>query len=118
MRFALSACLIVTMTNLGASAQTAAPGQAQSPAPLRARLTDEVITDAVKQTLASEQHETLIAAGQPLSAERYQKFGRQMSEARIPDCLHGDALKFQPTLFGGLLAIPFWAIAALRGKCR
>jgi hypothetical protein len=85
---------------------------------LRARLTDEVITDAVKQTLASEQHETLIAAGQPLSAERYQKFGRQMSEARIPDCLHGDALKFQPTLFGGLLAIPFWAIAALRGKCR
>jgi hypothetical protein len=39
-------------------------------------------------------------------------------EAKIPDCLHADGLKFQPTfIFTGLLALPFIPIAALRGKC-
>lgn len=124
----VAACLIVALaTNASAQSQppaaNAQPTQANSgPAsepPLRQRLTDEAIRDAVKQTLASEDQGHLVALGKPLSADpRHQQFGRKMSDAKIPDCLHGDALKFQPTFLGGLLAIPFWALAAVRGKCR
>jgi hypothetical protein len=108
------------MTCPEANAQPApAQPKPQPDAPLRARLTDEAIRDAVKQTLANEKQEDVIAPGKALSADqRYQQFGREMSEAKIPDCLHGDALTFQPTFLGGLLAIPFWALAAMRGKCR
>jgi hypothetical protein len=120
MRSLVVACLIVSMTCPAVRAQ---PAQSQSrPAadtPLRARLTDEAIRDAVRQTLASEKQDAVMAPGATLSGDpRYQQFGRQMSDAKIPDCLHGDALKFQPTFLGGLLAIPFWALAAMRGKCR
>ncbi|MGZ5200996.1 MAG: hypothetical protein ACXWC4_14595 [Telluria sp.] len=120
MKFAVAACLIVTMTSLDARAQAPAHSESRPPpdTPLRARLTDEVIKDAVKQSLASEKQDAVMAPDKALSADRYRQFGREMSDAKIPDCLHGDALKFQPTLFGGLLAIPFWAIAAIRGKCR
>jgi hypothetical protein len=42
-----------------------------------------------------------------------------MSDAKTPDCLHADGLKFQPTfIFAGILALPFIGIAALRGKCK
>jgi hypothetical protein len=118
MRSLVAACLIVTMTYPAANAQPTQP-KPGSDAPLRARLTDEAIRDAVKQTLANEKQEAVVAPGKAFSADpRYQQFGREMSEAKIPDCLHGDALKFQPTFLGGLLAIPFWALAAMRGKCR
>jgi hypothetical protein len=120
MRSLVAAFLIVSITCPSVSAQPT-PVQARPSAdtPLRARLTDEAIRDAVKQTLASEKQDAVMAPGTALSADpRYQQFGRQMSDAKIPDCLHGDALKFQPTFLGGLLAIPFWALAAVRGKCR
>jgi hypothetical protein len=120
MRSVVAACLIITLTCPAVAGQ---PAQVQplapNDAPLRARLSDEAIRDAVRQALADEKQESAIAPGRALSGDaRYQQFGRQMSEAKIPDCLHGDALKFQPTFFGGLLAIPFWALAAVRGKCR
>jgi hypothetical protein len=39
-------------------------------------------------------------------------------EAKVPDCLHSDGLKRQPTFFlTGYLALPFIPIAKLRGKC-
>jgi hypothetical protein len=117
----LLACLIVIVTTLSANAQTKSlspPSPAPQEMPLRATLTDDLIKQAVKQSLADEQKEAALMPGKGLSADRYREFGRQMSEARIPDCLHGDALKFQPTLFGGLLGIPFVVVAALRGKCR
>jgi hypothetical protein len=39
-------------------------------------------------------------------------------EAKVPDCLHSDGLKRQPTFFlNGYLALPFIAIAKVRGKC-
>jgi hypothetical protein len=54
-----------------------------------------------------------------LGAERYERFARNMADAKISDCLHSDGLKFQPTyIFGGILALPFIGIAALRGKCK
>jgi hypothetical protein len=115
------ACLIVILTSLSANAQTKSlspPSPAPQEMPLRATLTGDLIKQAVKQSLAEEQKEAALMPGKALSADRYGEFGRQVSEARIPDCLHGDALKFQPTLFGGLLGIPFVVAAALRGKCR
>lgn len=116
MKVPVIACLIVTMSS--ASAQTA-PSPAPGPPPLRARLGDEVIRDAIKQTLAEQKKNTAQQSDKALSGDRYEQFGRDMSDARIPDCLHSDGLKFQPTyIFGGLLAAPFVAIAALRGKCR
>jgi hypothetical protein len=39
-------------------------------------------------------------------------------EAQVPDCLHSEGLKRQPTFFlAGYLALPFIAVAKLRGKC-
>lgn len=39
-------------------------------------------------------------------------------EAKVPDCLHSDGLKRQPTfLLAGYLALPFIAVAKVRGKC-
>ena len=39
-------------------------------------------------------------------------------EAKVPDCLHSEGLKRQPTFFlTGFLALPFIPIAMLRGKC-
>lgn len=39
-------------------------------------------------------------------------------EAKVPDCLHSDGLKRQPTfIFTGYLALPFIAVAGVRGKC-
>ncbi|WP_373991542.1 hypothetical protein [Duganella sp. BuS-21] len=40
------------------------------------------------------------------------------TEAKVPDCLHSEGLKRQPTfLLGGYLALPFIAVAKVRGKC-
>ena len=46
-----------------------------------------------------------------------------MDEAAVPDCLHSEGLKRQPTGFGplaltGFYALPFIAVAKLRGKCK
>jgi hypothetical protein len=39
-------------------------------------------------------------------------------EAKAPDCLHSAGLKRQPTFFlSGYLALPFIAVAKVRGKC-
>ena len=56
-----------------------------------------------------------------------ERFIAAFEEARVPDCLHQDGLKRQPTGFmignfayfgvSGLTALPFVAIAKLRGKC-
>jgi hypothetical protein len=116
MKVLVIACLIATMSS--ANAQTA-PSPAPAPAPLRARLSDEAIRDAIKQTLSEQKKDPALQTGRALSGDRYDQFGRDFSDAKIPDCLHSDGLKFQPTyIFGGLLAAPFVAIAALRGKCR
>jgi hypothetical protein len=120
MRLLVAASLIVTFGSTSASAQNgqalAAPEQ---PVPLRARLTDQVIKEAVQKTLVGDKTETKHEQGTVLGAERYEQFSRQMSDAKIPDCLHTDGLKFQPTfIFGGILALPFIGLAALRGKCK
>ncbi|HEX9174354.1 MAG TPA: hypothetical protein VF861_17020 [Telluria sp.] len=62
------------------------------------------------------------AAADTLRSNSYTQFAQQFSEARVPDCLHGDALKRQPPRIGPigfsyLAAAPFVVLAKLRGKC-
>ena len=106
------------------------PVSAGAPPPL----TDAAIRQAI--------HETLEEADRQAAAERQAVANKQMQpgvapggvvyrgradadilssafdEAKVPDCLHPDGLKLQPTsIFVGLLALPFVAVAKLRGKC-
>jgi len=96
------------------------------PPPLSLRLSDEVIGKAVRETLAEHPGSPARPSGKVLSGDPYQKFSREFSEARKPDCLHPDAMKFQPASvviggwnvgLGGLFVLPFWAAAVVRGKC-
>jgi hypothetical protein len=103
---------------------------AAPPAPLSLRLTDEVIDKAVRETLAEQAAGGRLRPDKALSGDAYRKFERAFSEAEKPDCLHPDAMKFQPHSLafkfagqtygigvGGQLAIPFWLAAIVRGKC-
>ncbi|HEX8788156.1 MAG TPA: hypothetical protein VF793_18365 [Telluria sp.] len=84
---------------------------------------DPAIRKAVHDTLAEDKSEPLKADGRVLRGDAsYKAFSRQMDEATVPDCLHSDALKHQPPMIGpipvvGIFILPFWAAAALRGKC-
>jgi hypothetical protein len=104
----------------------------ETPAGLSLRLTDEVISKAVRETLAEEgKTGAKRESGRALSADTsYQKFERGFSEAQKPGCLGPDATKFQPSSTvvntpmgkfnvgaGGIFALPFWAAAIVRGKC-
>src|SRR5471032_936425 len=101
------------------------PAAATTAAPVAPQLTQPMIRDAVHAVLAEE---AKAAEGQPvmqqvtIRADKYEKFAAAFSEAKVPDCLHEDGLKRQPTNIGpiglgGILALPFVAVAKLRGKC-
>ena len=87
-----------------------------------------MVKQAVRETLAEGPREpTAAPAGRILSGDRYQSFARTFSEAQIPSCLGPDALKHQPNKIetkawyfeaNGLMALPFWAAAIARGKCK
>lgn len=54
-----------------------------------------------------------------ISATPIESFTKDFAAARLPDYLHADGLRNQPTFFlGGVLALPFIAVAKLRGVCR
>jgi hypothetical protein len=115
----VSLMLVLGSTRAQNQPLPAVPALPAQPASLRARLTDDVIKQAVQQTLAGEKNDTKREQGTVLGAERYDNFSRKFSEAKLPDCLHSDGLKNQPTFFlGGILALPFIAVAAVRGVCR
>ncbi|MDN2674885.1 hypothetical protein OX459_26150 [Janthinobacterium sp. SUN026] len=109
----------------GAQAPEAAPVQGPGPAP---QLTQKMIRDAVRAVLA-EEAQVRDSLPQPamqqvtIRADRkYEQFAAAFAEAKVPDCLHADGLKRQPTgigplAIGGVYALPFVAIAKLRGKC-
>jgi len=96
--------------------------EAQLPKPvstLRSRISDESIRKAVKETSADTWENPRRHENDTISATAYETFGRDFSEAKVPDCLHADGLKRQPTFFlGGVLALPFIAVAKIRGKCK
>lgn len=101
-------------------ALVAAPVAGATPAlPLRARLDKETIRAAIA-TLPAEHHpDPRRREAHALSATAYDTFSRDFAAARLPDCLHAEGLRNQPTFFlTGVLALPFIAVAKLRGVCR
>ena len=124
-------CKLVTVAGLwlaaqaGAQALDGAPLPGPEPGP---QLTQSMIHDAVRAVLAEEAQ---VRDAQPQAAmqqvtiradRKYEQFSAVFAEAKVPDCLHADGLKRQPTgigplAIGGVYALPFVAIAKLRGKC-
>lgn len=94
------------------------------PAPLAVRVTDPaVIRVAVREALASDAPTTARNTGRVLSGDAHAGFTQAVDEARVPGCLNTDALKHQPAKLGvvsfdGLMAVPFWLTAMVRGKCQ
>lgn len=85
-------------------------------------MSSPAVRDAVRQTLAEHAPAPRTRAGKALSADPYAAFGRKMDEAEVPSCWGPDAMKHQPPKIGpvgigGLLALPFWGLAIVRGKC-
>lgn len=108
-----------------ASTPPAAPpaaGLDEEPAaalPLRARLDRDAIRAAIAGMPADQDREPGRRAGDTLGAAPYQAFSQDFARARLPVCLHADGLRNQPTFFlGGWIALPFVAVAKLRGVCR
>ncbi|MGK5026121.1 hypothetical protein [Janthinobacterium sp. RB2R34] len=126
MKSVCSAIVLASAATLVFAQVPAAPPPAPAPAPAPA-LTQAMISAAVRDTLAEEKR-AQAESGQPamqqvtIRADKYEQFAAAFSEAKVPDCLHADGLKRQPTNLGpigvgGLFALPFVAIAKLRGKC-
>jgi hypothetical protein len=126
--------MAVVVLGLASLQAMADGGEERKPAaqpPLSLRLTDEVISKAVRETLAENPVSPKLSSGKALSGDAYRNFERGFSEAEKPGCLHPDATKFQPSStvvkgpggsynvgVAGLFAIPFWAAAIVRGKCK
>ena len=125
---ALASILLLAMLGARAAEPEAAPPATPAAAtPLRARLTEDAIRLAVRETLAETPAPGPRApSGDVLSGDSYRKFSRDFTEAKKPSCLGPDALKHQPASFStknwnfsadALMALPFWAAAIARGKC-
>ena len=118
---------LVPVAWLCLAAQAGAQALDAAPVPVP-QLTQSMIRDAVRAVLA-EEAQVRDALPQPamqqvtIRADRkYEQFAAAFAEAKVPDCLHADGLKRQPTNIGpigigGVYALPFVAIAKLRGKC-
>ena len=91
----------------------------QHPAPRSALPDQATIQAAVRSVLDEAPAIPRLHEADTLRANQYDKFSRQVEEATVPDCLHADGLKRQPTFFlSGWLALPFVAVAKVRGKCQ
>lgn len=87
--------------------------------PLRARLDKEAIRTAIAALPEEKHSDPRRRETDTLSATSYQSFSKDFANARLPDCLHSEGLKNQPTFFlSGFIALPFIAVAKLRGVCR
>lgn len=97
------------------------------PPALSYALTDEMIRKAVRDTIAEDPHPVAPAhhasgAFGASAPTAHDKMTAAFEQAKVPDCLHGDALKLQPAQIGPVAVVgPYslpWVIAALiRGKC-
>ena len=115
MRTLVLAALLISVIH-GAYAADQAP-------PIVWRPGEEAIRKAIRETLDEKPDNPRLHEADTLRANRYDIFARQVDEATVPDCLHADRLKRQPTgigpfRLGGLLALPFVAVAKVRGKCQ
>lgn len=97
-------------------------------APSAPVLTDEVIRKAVRETIAEDPRPAPAALSSDAAALRATnaasaRMSAAFAEAKVPDCLHDDALRLQPAHIGpvavvGPYSLPWLVSAALRGKCR
>jgi len=108
------------------AAQTAAAVETQPAAPnadstrKTTALPDRAtIRAAIRSVLDEQPAIPRLHEADTLRTNQYDRFSRQVEEATVPDCLHADGLKRQPTFFlSGLLALPFIAVGKVRGKCQ
>ncbi|NIA55991.1 hypothetical protein HAV22_20360 [Massilia sp. TW-1] len=108
------------LTAAAAATREPLPNQ-PAPAPVKptALPSEDAIRAAVRETLAEHPDNPRLHEADTYRANHYDIFARNVDEATVPDCLHKDGLKRQPTFFlGGLLALPFIAVAKVRGKCQ
>ena len=122
MRVPLAIVFFSFMAAAAADPAVTAPTDAAPSLPLRARLNDEAIARAVRDTLAESPSKMGTPGTGPLRADPYADFGRKFEDARVPGCLRPDAFKHAPPHIGpigigGIYALPFLAAAAIRGKC-
>jgi hypothetical protein len=80
---------------------------------------DPAVRKIIADVLAAEvQPPPTYTTSPAFSAARSDIMTAAFIEAKVPDCLHSEGLKRQPTfIFNGFLALPFIPIAKLRGKC-
>lgn len=108
---------------LFAAALTTLPAPAAAPSTLSARVSDPaVIRAAVREAVAGSEEPPATARGTVLGSTNRAGFARAFDEARVPDCLHPDAMAHQPAAIGpipvgGIYALPFWLSGVVRGKC-
>ena len=113
----------LAMALLAAQLAMDASAAAPSVKPLAARVSDPaVIRTAVRAALAGSSDQPSPRETTALSGDAHAGFTRAVDEARVPGCLNSDALKHQPPKagaisFDGLMAVPFWLSAMVRGKC-
>ena len=115
-----------------AYARLASPSDPPIPAALEpqpisepAGVTDAIIRKAVRETLAEDAHSATGVnrdAGSLRATSTEAIMSAAFDQAKVPDCLHGDALKHQPAKIGpigvaGPYSLPWVIAAALRGKC-
>lgn len=91
-------------------------------------LSDELIRKAVRETVAEDPHPQALAARNAAAygaatVTAQDRMTTAFNQAKVPDCLHDDALKLQPAYIGpfgvvGPFSLPWVVAAALRGKCR
>ena len=90
-----------------------------------AGVTDALIRKAVRETLAEDAHAATGVnrdAGALSATSTEAIMSAAFEQAKVPDCLHGDALRHQPAKIGpvgvaGPYSLPWVIAAALRGKC-
>lgn len=119
MKFTMAALLVALPLS---PALAAGQGPPADDGGLRAKLTDKVVAQAVRETLTETRENPRRHEADVLKADKWQVFSQDFHEAKVPDCLHPDGLKRQPPVIGpitftGLYAIPFVVLAKVRGKC-
>lgn len=115
----LTIAVALTAGSVAAAREEAPAVPAAAPLPRHGGLPDkETIRAAVRDVVAERPDNPRLHEADTLRANRYDTFARKFDEAAVPDCLHPDGLKRQPTFFiGGIYALPFIAVAKLRGVC-
>jgi hypothetical protein len=131
MRATLATLLFAPALALAAAAETVPVPKTEAKSEPTESRKDELVKLVVREAITVEKEDSAriakLAEDGVLSARRappdkYEVFAAKVDEARIPDCLHPDGLKFQPPHIGpiglaGVFAVPFLIAAKLRGKC-